>query len=118
MAEIIVNGGDPLPGCPENWDEARLIENKFNNGKKEGYEPLWDFDCGFKLDFDGPLMSVSGRFYPPKEHYGATWDGSVTVYILDKEYSKKQFDCKTIEELKNQVEEYVYGIANKILSHE
>jgi hypothetical protein len=31
---IIFNGGNPLPGCPSSWDEARIIEEKFNEGKE------------------------------------------------------------------------------------
>lgn len=111
---IIMNGGNPLPGCPNNWDEARDIENKLNEGKDEFGEPEWKFDCGFKLDFDGPVLRVSSRFYPPKTHYGDTWDGTVTVYLLDKEIEEKKFDCKTLEELKIQVEGYVKSLADKI----
>lgn len=113
---IIVNGGNPLTGCPNDWDEAKEIELKLNNGedKEDGGKPFWDFDCGFKLDYDGPLLSVSSRFYPPKTHYGATWDGTVTVRLLDEEVAEKKFDCPTLEELKKQVEEYVGGFVEKI----
>lgn len=116
----ILNGGNPLPGCPESWEQAYEIEKQLNNGVTKDDDdynsaPRWDFDCGFKLDFDGPLMHISSRFYPPKTHYGATWDGTVTVYILDKEVSEKKFDCKTLDELKQQVEEYVYRVANKLI---
>ena len=112
--KFIINGGNPLPGCPETWEEANTIEARLNEGKNENDEPFWDFDCGFKLDFDGPIMSVSSRFYPPKDHYGETWDGSVTIYILGKEVSEKAFDCKTLDELKQQVEEYIQEITQKI----
>lgn len=118
---IIFNGGEPLPGCPNSWDEARLIESKLNSGiDKEDDEyndaPRWSFDCGFKLDYDGPILSVSSRFYPPKSHYGATWDGSVTVYVLGKGVGERKFDCPTLEELKRQVEEYLNGIVEKMQS--
>lgn len=53
---IIMNGGNPLEGCPKDWDKAKSILEKLNEGKEEFDEPLWDFDCGFKLDFDGPIF--------------------------------------------------------------
>lgn len=112
---IIMNGGNPLEGCPKDWDEAKLIEEKLNAGKDEDEpQPRWKFDCGFKLDFDGELIRVSSRFYPPKTHYGATWDGTVSIYFLDKEVSEKKFDCATLEELHKQVEEYVDSIKESV----
>jgi hypothetical protein len=113
---IIMNGGNPLPGCPNDWDEAKVIEQKLNNGnEREDVDgPKWRFDCGFKLDYDGPMLSVSSRFYPPKTHYGATWDGRVTVRLLDKEIAEKKFDCATLDELKKQVDNYINGFIEKI----
>lgn len=61
-----------------------------------------------------PLLSISSRFYPPKTDYGPTWDGTVSVYFLDKEVSKKEFDCATLEELHKQVEDYVNTIKQNI----
>jgi len=113
----ILNGGDPLPGCPENWDEARKWQDSVNkaNEENEDYDgPMWVFDCGFKLDFDGPILRISSRFYPPKTHYGSTWDGTVHVRIFDKEVESKKFDCATLDELKIKVEEYVNEIKNRI----
>lgn len=116
---VIMNGGDPLPGCPENWDQAWKIQNEFlNEGKwKHGDwkdNPVWSFDCGYKLDYDGPLVKISSRFYPPKSHYGPNWDGSVDVVFMGKDMSTKEFDCSTFEELKLQVETYVKGIVDKL----
>ena len=112
---IIFNGGNPLKGCPTDWEEAKLIIQKMNDGKTSN-EPQWSFDCGFKLDYDGGLLSIGSRFYPPKTHYGATWDGSVYVYLRNETIEKKIFDCKTLEELKNQVDEYINGIIEKVQS--
>ena len=116
---IIMNGGNGLKDCPTDWDKAREWEKNANCGiEYEDYDqemkPLWKWDCGFKLDYDGGLMSVSIRFYPPKSNYGETWDGTVTVYIFDKEVEEKKFDCETLEELKRAVEEYVNGLRSKI----
>lgn len=116
---IIMNGGNGLKDCPTDWDKAREWEKNANGGiEYEDYDqeikPLWKWDCGFKLDYDGGLMSVSSRFYPPKSHYGETWDGTVTVFIFDKEVQEKKFDCESLEELKKAVEEYVNGLRSKI----
>lgn len=102
---IIINGGNPLEGCPSDWDEANRIQEKLNEGKDED-EPQWNFDCGFKLDFDGSILRISSRFYPPKTHYGKTWDGTVGVFLLDKKISEKKFDCQTLDQLKTEVEAY------------
>ncbi len=110
---LIISGGNALPGCPNDWDEAKIIQEKLNKDKCDD-EPAWRFDCGFKLDFDGPLVSISSRFYPPKTHYGATWDGSVSVYLMGKELSTKKFDCATLDELTSQVEKYVQTITKGI----
>lgn len=112
-ATIIVNGGDPLPGCPESWDEAYAWADKMNEGKTEE-EPRWSFDCGFKLDFDGSILTISSRFYPPKNHYGPKWDGSVTVYFLEEKVENKYFECETLQELAEQSEAYVKDVQNRV----
>jgi hypothetical protein len=109
----IINGGDPLEGCPKNWDDAKLVQEQLNEHKGK-YEPLWSFDCGFKLDYDGPIISIGSRFYPPKTHYGETWDGKVHVYLMGKEIAVQAFDCLTLDELKTQVETYDQSIMREI----
>ena len=111
---MVFNGGNPLKGCPESFEEADEWKNEANKEKEENYEPLWSFDCGFKLDFDGPVMRVSSRFYPPKTHYGPKWDGSVIVFIFAKEILKKEFECDTLDQLKTEVEQYVNELASRI----
>jgi hypothetical protein len=93
---IIINGGNPLEGCPKDWDEAKLIQKQLNEHKDED-EPQWSFDCGFKLDFDGSIVTIGSRFYPPKTHYGAT-----------------RFDCSALDELKKEVEAYVKTVVGGI----
>lgn len=117
MNEYIINWGNPLKWCPINWEEAREIEEKFNKNKEEWNEPIWSFDCWFKLDFDWPIMSVNSRFYPPKTHYWETWDWDVTICILWEERISKHFDCKTIEELKNSVYIFIRDIELNILNN-
>lgn len=112
---IIMNGGNPLPGCPNDCDEAKQIEERLNDGlDEESILPKWSFDCGFKLNYDGPLLSVSSRFYPPKTHYGPTWDGNVRIYFKDEIIEQKAFDCTNLEELKAQVEGYVKTVEDRI----
>jgi len=111
--KAILNGGDPLQGCPESWEEAKKIQEQLNEGNN-GYGPQWGFDCGFKLDFDGPILHVSSRFYPPKTHYGATWDGTVDFMLLGQDINTKKFDCETLDELQKQVTEYVNGLSSQI----
>jgi hypothetical protein len=115
---IIINGGNPLEGCPKDWDEARQIELNLNNGVEKDdadFESLrWSFDCGFKLDYDGSILRISSRFYPPKTHYGATWDGTVHVYVMGKEIKERRFDCSTLDELKKEVEAYVKTVVGGI----
>ena len=82
---MIFNGGEPLPGCPENFEEANKWTDNANKDKDEFHEPKWSFDCGFKLDFDGPIIDISSRFYPPKKHYGEGWDGTITVLLMGNE---------------------------------
>lgn len=118
---VIINGGNPLPGCPESWEQAYCLEKEMNGGKTKedddwSERPRWDFDCGFKLDFDGPILSVNSRFYPPANHYGPTWDGHVGVMFMGNAIFKKEFDCPTLQELHSQVEAYLKEIADKIVS--
>lgn len=112
---IIINGGNALQGCPNDWDEAALIIEKLNKGY-DNDNLKWSFDCGFKLDFDGDILSVCSRFYPPKTHYGPTWDGHVSIYFMGEKISDKEFDCPTLDELKIQVDSYILETTNKVKS--
>lgn len=109
---VITNGGEALADCPTDWDWAKKWQEAANNNIEDG--PKWSWDCGFKLDFDGPIISVSSRFYPPKSHYGSTWDGTCTISILGKVAEEKKFDCPSLEELRRQVEAYIKSISERI----
>jgi hypothetical protein len=112
MNEIIINGGNPLPGCPASYFEALGWAREANAGKEVG--PYWSFDCGLKLDFDGELLSISSRFYPPKESYGSGWNGAATLYFLGEIIESKEFAAKTLDELKIEVEEYTRSLTNRL----
>lgn len=116
---LIFNGGKPLEGCPTDWKEAESIEEQLNRDKDiDNYPtlPRWKFNCGFKLDYDGAIIEICSRFYPPKTHYGPTWDGTVSVMFLGKDIEEKKFDCPTLPILQKEVEEYVQSVINRIES--
>jgi len=118
---IIINGGDGFDDCPKSWDEAESIQKEFNKpyfdkyGEELEYGSIhWRFDCGYKLDFDGGLVNISSRFYPPKTGYGKGWDGGITVYVLNKQVIEKAFKCDTLKDLKEQVDLFISTLTDKI----
>jgi hypothetical protein len=111
---MIINGGEPIDDCPANWDVAKKWIEKANADKDKFHEPKWSFDCGFKLDFDGPLISISCRFYPPKTNYGPKWDGICHIMVMGNEIYSKNFLCDNITQLHNDVEDYVKDISSKL----
>lgn len=115
MGTIIINGGTPFNGCPTSWEEAKNIEDSLNKGLENEYVK-WSFDCGFKLDFDSPegIVYVSSRFYPPKEHYGPTWDGTMTFFVKNKKMWEFKFDEKDLTTLKKKVEKMYFRQLNFI----
>ncbi len=112
---LIISGGNALKDCPTDYDEANKWAENANENSEYG-EPLWSWDCGFKLAYDGGLINVESRLYPPKTHQGDTWDGSVTISIGGNEIKRKPFDCESLEDLKNQVEAYIKETKGKIES--
>ena len=70
-------------------------------------QPVWDSDCNFKLDFDGPIIHVSSRFYPPAKHYGPGWDGTVSIFLLGEEIKSQKFQCDDFDQLTTEVRTYV-----------
>lgn len=112
---IILNGGNPIDDCPKFWDDANAWIKKVNEHADGcGFIPKWSFDCGFKLDFDGPILSITSRFYPPKTGYGPKWDGDATVVLMGENLKTFKFKCDTLEELKEKVEALVKKIGNEI----
>jgi hypothetical protein len=107
----IFNGGNPLPNSPDSWDHAKQIENDLN--EKSIYIE-WKFDCGFKLDYDGPIVQISSRFYPPAHYYGPHWDGEVELLFLDDTLASKHFEYETLAELAKNVKLYVDELIQKI----
>jgi len=97
-----------------NWENARVWEEKANEKKEIYDEPKWSWDCGFKLDFDGSLLRISSRFYPPHKNDGDYWEGHVSVLFLEEEILDKKFKCDTLDELKTEVEKFTNKYASNI----
>ncbi|MEG3618234.1 hypothetical protein V5T82_07220 [Magnetovibrio sp. PR-2] len=100
-----------------NWAEAKEWETWINQDKGGSHEePNWSFDCSFKLDFDGPILSFSSRFYPPARHYGDGWDGSVTVYHKDEVLAVTEFQAETLNGLVEMVETHCRDYERKVVA--
>lgn len=89
-----------------NWDNAHLWQAKANSNKTDN-EPKWSWDCGFKLDFDGDLLSIESRFYPPHKNSDDIWEGNLRIVLFDSEIMQKEFKNKTLDGLKKEVEIFV-----------
>ena len=101
---------------PRTWAEAEAWQNSAN--KEEGHRyPQWRFDCGFKLDFDGGMVSVESRFYPPyRNSMSGLWDGTLSVYAGKNLLISKEFSEPTLNLLKIEVEAFYKHYQNCILS--
>ena len=97
-----------------NWENAKVWQEKANEKKEIFDEPKWSWDCNFKLDFDGSLLRISSRFYPPHKNAGDWWEGAVLVNFLGEEILRKEFKCNTLEELKTEVEKFTKHYAGAI----
>jgi hypothetical protein len=106
---------EPRKDFPTDFEEAYRWADVANNGAQDWERPIWRWDCGFKLDYDGPILRFNSRFYPPKAHYGDTWDGVVTVVLLGEEIHQEEFDCETLEDLKNAVQKYTEDYRQQLL---
>lgn len=87
------------------WDNAKLWQENVNENKSED-EPQWSWDCNFKLDFDGPILSISSRFYPPHKNAGDYWEGILSVMFGEETILEKKFKETTLDELKTKVEKF------------
>jgi hypothetical protein len=99
------------------WDFAKVWQLKANEKKEVHNEPKWSWDCGFKLDFDGSILSISSRFYPPHKNAGDLWEGTLKVYFFDEEILEKEFKSDTLDELKVEVEKFTKDYTSVIKSH-
>jgi hypothetical protein len=101
-----------------NWENAKEWIDK-SNTEYDFPNPKWKFDCGFKLDYDGSIISISSRFYPPHRNSTNVWEGKVAIYIFQEKITEKDFtnhdlDCLK-EEVENFIKEYKENLKAKIL---
>ena len=99
-----------------NWNYANDWEDNANSKKQIHGEPKWRFDSGFKLDFDGSLITLSSRFYPPNKNFANLWEGYVIILFLGEEIMIKEFKSDTLDMLKTEVEEFAKLYADSIKS--
>jgi len=84
------------------------------NSKKYEYgEPAWSFDCGSKLDFDGPVVRASSRFY---HHGNDIYDGSVSFVIGGETIFCREFSSRHIDILRDEIEQYSKAVIGNIES--
>jgi len=116
VIEMVFNGGEPIGDCPQTWEQAKEWESLSNGVVCIGFpKPTWRFDCGFKLDYDGPLIDISSRFYPPKTHYGKSWDGDLNIRIKGKSVYQRSFDCETLDQLKTEVSNFTKNLSGELV---
>jgi len=97
-----------------NWENALAWAVMANCEKDETvFQPRWEWDVNFKLDYDGPLGMVYSRFYPPHKNEGSWWEGTLTILFFEEKLFEKEFKCDTLEELRVQVEEFTKNYFEK-----
>ena len=108
-----------MSDCPKTFEEADKWAEEANVGRDFG--PKWKWDCNFKLDYDGEIISFSSRFYPPHKNNHDGWEGSISVYILDEKIDDEAFKESTLEELKVAVERsanaYIQTVKRRMKLH-
>jgi hypothetical protein len=102
-----------------NWNNAEKWEDCANKKIDEPWHhPNWSFDCNFKLDYDGPVVSFSSRFYPPHKNDHDGWEGTIAVFLLGKQIDAKDFVCDTLDDVEKCAmeftKEYAQMLAEKL----
>jgi len=92
----------------EKWSKER-------NDKNDS-DIKWSWDCGLKLDYDGSLVTISSRFYPPHKSHAdfGKYSGWVSIYFLDEKIGEKEFIESSLDSLALEVETFVSEIVQKI----
>lgn len=103
----------------KNWGDAHKWQERANGVPMEKQDsekrPMWCFDTGYKLNYDGSIFSISSRFYPPhKQSGGKGWSGVVILYIMDDVFLERHVKSDTLDELKSKVEAYINEMAKNV----
>lgn len=96
--------------------DNRQQKEWLDSANKEKYqygEPVWSFDCGSKLDFDGPVVRASSRFYC---HGNDIYEGSVTFVIGVETIFCREFSSRYIDVLREDIEKYSRAVTDNIES--
>ncbi len=115
--EFIMTDEQRAQGLPTSWAAAYKWQEEVNGEKSKHYEPVWNWDCSMKLDYDGPLATVSSRFYPPTKNYGVGWDGTITLSVDNRTVEKISMNENTLEDLRSKTESVVNDFAAKLKAY-
>ena len=84
-----------------------------NSEKHTKSEPKWSLDGTSRLDYDGAIVRLSGRFYCVDEKHDI-YDGSVSFCVRDMTLFTKEFSSRKLDVLRQDVELYVLTIKVKL----
>lgn len=85
------------------WDDPEMNYNDYYRGHH--YRPVYTWDCSFKLDFDGPILSLSTRFYGPnKNGKGTGWEGDVCIVSEEDDIIRIPVQGATLNEVTKEAE--------------
>jgi len=83
-----------------DWKDAEKWQENQNDKLKGDIK--WRWDCGFKLDFDGGIVTVESRFYPPHKNNHNGWEGTMTFNIMGEKWTSFNLKKDTLDEIKNE----------------
>ena len=115
---VVSQDGDANSANQEITDKFSVANKK--NGVDEGCggKPKWTLDCQKKFCYDGSIVEINTRFYPPNYNAndGGGWGGGLVEVVGDGVvFDKKYFKPRgTIDELMVDVEKYVSETTVKI----
>ena len=81
----------------------------------------WTDDCQGKKDYDGRLLSVSSRYWPPRydsagKHTAASsilWGDPATEYV---EIARREFSADSLDDVKRLVEAWVLEQSREVFA--
>lgn len=95
--------------------EQRDWENTLNDGLDEGFYdftdyPVWQFDLGNNLWYEGGVIFVEGKF---RQVYDK-WEGEIIIGPKGETLVSKNLECDSIDHLKAEAKKFVDEIREKI----
>ena len=83
-----------------DWKNAKRWQETENEKSKTDIK--WSFDCGYKLDFDGGIVTVESRFYPPHKNNHNGWEGTMNFNVCGEKWTSFDLKEDTLEQIKNK----------------